>query len=824
MSEPEPVASERTGALAGDTDGGGEGGLFRAAVGAVAEAVIVVDSSGAVVLANPALGELVGCPSEELVGEPLSALFPALNHRALAELLAEKGGNGLDGSTVDIPAVHRDGHRLPLSVSFTAVEHGDRELLVGSVRERPERKVEPERYERIIETVDDGIYVLDECFTVTNVNEAMVSMTGYSREELVGAHASLLASDELLRRAARLSTEMLESRRETATIVSDIETKDGERLPIETRFSLYPFEDDSYGQLGVIRDISDRKRFEETLRALHDSTRELLAVDSKPEGCRLIADTATDVLELAGAAIYLVDTEETVLRPTAASGCTDGFARGLTVLEPDDSLPWRVFVDGERAILDQEDTDLPVGSGLCVPLGEHGVFVVATAEGHTVDEDTETLVGLLAASAEEALSRLDRQLEVRRRDRQLERQNRRLRRLDRVNGIIREIGQSLVAAESVEEIGDAVCDRLVAADRFAFAWFGEPDASGGIVTPRSSAHAGAGAGSGYLEDVALSLSEPCEPAAVAATAGELTVVDDVGAELGEGRWRKAALSCGYKSAIGIPLTNGDVTHGTLAVYADRTEAFEGMEAVFAELGDTIANAINAVLTRRALLTDSHTELGVRLDAEDDALQRFARELGCPIEVEDVVPGEDGALRLFVAVTDGDTDPEAVRAAGDGSAAVAAVQPVAERGDGRLFEALVTGATVLTQVAERGATVRTARATGEELRLEVEIPEEADVRRFVEFLRCQYRGVELLSKTSDDRSLRSLTELRDGFEQRLTDRQLEVLRVAHLRGFYEWPREATGQEIADSLDVSQPTVNRHLRACERKLFDMLLGGR
>jgi predicted DNA binding protein len=137
---------------------------------------------------------------------------------------------------------------------------------------------------------------------------------------------------------------------------------------------------------------------------------------------------------------------------------------------------------------------------------------------------------------------------------------------------------------------------------------------------------------------------------------------------------------------------------------------------------------------------------------------------------------------------------------------------------------VTGATVLTQVAERGATVRTARATGEELRLEVEIPEEADVRRFVEFLRCQYRGVELLSKTSDDRSLRSLTELRDGFEQRLTDRQLEVLRVAHLRGFYEWPREATGQEIADSLDVSQPTVNRHLRACERKLFDMLLGGR
>ncbi|MFC7135535.1 helix-turn-helix domain-containing protein [Halobaculum litoreum] len=56
---------------------------------------------------------------------------------------------------------------------------------------------------------------------------------------------------------------------------------------------------------------------------------------------------------------------------------------------------------------------------------------------------------------------------------------------------------------------------------------------------------------------------------------------------------------------------------------------------------------------------------------------------------------------------------------------------------------------------------------------------------------------------------------------MTERQLEVLRVAYLRGFYEWPRESTGQEVADALGVSQPTVNRHLRASQRKLLELLL---
>jgi predicted DNA binding protein len=56
---------------------------------------------------------------------------------------------------------------------------------------------------------------------------------------------------------------------------------------------------------------------------------------------------------------------------------------------------------------------------------------------------------------------------------------------------------------------------------------------------------------------------------------------------------------------------------------------------------------------------------------------------------------------------------------------------------------------------------------------------------------------------------------------LTDRQEEVLRTAYLSGFFETPRDRTGGEVAESLDVSQPTFNNHLRAAQRKLFTLLL---
>ena len=58
-------------------------------------------------------------------------------------------------------------------------------------------------------------------------------------------------------------------------------------------------------------------------------------------------------------------------------------------------------------------------------------------------------------------------------------------------------------------------------------------------------------------------------------------------------------------------------------------------------------------------------------------------------------------------------------------------------------------------------------------------------------------------------------------RRLTDRQREVLQVAHEMGYFEYPRDANASEIAETLDIQPSTFTEHLNAAQSKLLDELL---
>ncbi|WP_435360692.1 helix-turn-helix domain-containing protein [Haloarchaeobius sp. DFWS5] len=54
-------------------------------------------------------------------------------------------------------------------------------------------------------------------------------------------------------------------------------------------------------------------------------------------------------------------------------------------------------------------------------------------------------------------------------------------------------------------------------------------------------------------------------------------------------------------------------------------------------------------------------------------------------------------------------------------------------------------------------------------------------------------------------------------QLLSKRQREVFELARSRGYYEWPRGVSLQELATELDISKATVTEHLRKAEAKLL-------
>ena len=57
--------------------------------------------------------------------------------------------------------------------------------------------------------------------------------------------------------------------------------------------------------------------------------------------------------------------------------------------------------------------------------------------------------------------------------------------------------------------------------------------------------------------------------------------------------------------------------------------------------------------------------------------------------------------------------------------------------------------------------------------------------------------------------------------RLTERQREVLQLAHSMGYFDHPKRANASDVAAELDISTSTLSEHLSAAQRKVLDSIL---
>ena len=807
------------------TDGNSEGsaGDFdRRQLAAVADRVptpvAVFDDDGTISYVNDALVSWVGDDRSALLGADLATLCPGLSVSAVESHLTEHGSS--EPLTVRAELADGTARTVDLSVTHWAADDGARYVAtLRDVTVRQERLRELEQYERIVETVDDGVYILDDAFNIIWVNDAVSELTGYEESDLVGANASLLATEETLEQAAVVSEALLSADSDAATLTASLRTADGETVPVETRFSVYPFGDGSYGQVGVVRDITERVRFERTLTALHDSTRQLLHTETPDEVAQLIVDTATDVVDLSAAAVYLFDGDDSVLRPAATQGVDSATAASPAGADGGDL--WECYVTGERRVdrsgppLSLVDgVELTAESGTYIPLGDQGVFFVAVAADDRLDADTTELIDILAASAEAGLDRVVREERLRERDRRLRERNDELRRLESINGVIRRIDQALVGADSREEIASAVCAELVESDLFSFAWVGRSD--GEAVVPE----VWAGEDPQYLDAVDLSLDVADGPPAVrTARSDDVTVCPSVAADVRAEPWRREALSRGFRSAISVPLRTDGVGYGVLTVYTARQEGVdETLRSVFLELGETVANALRVVETKRLLSTDSVVEADVSLDAPDSPLVALASATGATLVHEGTVPHADDDTLTVLRVEGADF--ETVREAARRQTVIDRVEHRSDADDDPLVAVHFTVPTVPVTVTEQGSRIRSMEVTADGIEATVELASTASVREFVEVLEAEHGPATLEARR--DRTAVANTEsgFRVSVRDSLTDRQWQVLRAAYLSGFFDWPRTTTGVEIAETFDLSQPTINRHLRVGERKLLELL----
>ncbi|MFB6159671.1 MAG: bacterio-opsin activator domain-containing protein [Haloferacaceae archaeon] len=390
----------------------------------------------------------------------------------------------------------------------------------------------------------------------------------------------------------------------------------------------------------------------------------------------------------------------------------------------------------------------------------------------------------------------------------IEEQNERLELLNNTNEVLRDVNRELVAASTRKGIERAVCERFATSDLFDVAWIGDRGIVDGTVRRRTAA----GADEATL-DARLDALQTGDPAPVD------RALDDGEAVFVPGDETSAPEGTDPGATVVVPLTYQEASYGALVVSSRAEGAFDAIDrTVFAELGATIADAISAVQSKQTLATDNVTELEFRLDTIDDPLVGLSAALDCGVELDRVARDSENERVLYCTVRG--CDPEAVEAYVADADHVEAAQHL-NTYDGRCAHRLrVDETSVATVLAQYGASVRSLSVTGGEGRLTAEVSASNDVRATVEALTSTYPAIDLLAQREHERTVETEAEFRTRLEESLTPRQQEAAQTAYFAGFFAWPREQSGEEVAATMGITQSTFTQHLRAAERKLFGAL----
>ena len=198
---------------------------LRGVLETVADAIITINERGEVLSFNKAAEKTFGYAAREVVGRNVSMLIAAPHAAKHDQYLADyvrTGEKKIIGKTNrEEYGVRKDGTVFPLEFSVTELRQGSKRFFTGIVRDITDRKrweaeikrandelemrveertreltqeiVERQRAEdklllagEVIESLSEGVAIIDPDFRISSVNPAFTTISGYDIEEVIG--------------------------------------------------------------------------------------------------------------------------------------------------------------------------------------------------------------------------------------------------------------------------------------------------------------------------------------------------------------------------------------------------------------------------------------------------------------------------------------------------------------------------------------------------------------------------------------------------------------------------------------------------------------
>lgn len=245
---------------------------FRSYIENAPNGIFIADQNGYYVEINPAACEITGYDADELIGSHLISMIPESHHQSAKEHFQKVILNGR--AKGEIPFIRKDGSQGYWNVD--AVKLDDNTFLGFVVDITEKKKYENELLENtkyfhsIIETSQDGFWIVDKNKKLIEVNQAYLDLTGYSREEFLSFTINDIDVIESIEGTIKRVNKIVSDGK--ALFETRHRCKDGSFIEVEVSVTYFKEKEQ---MVCFCRDITARKQIENNIRASEEKYRNI---------------------------------------------------------------------------------------------------------------------------------------------------------------------------------------------------------------------------------------------------------------------------------------------------------------------------------------------------------------------------------------------------------------------------------------------------------------------------------------------------------------------------------------------------------------------
>jgi PAS domain S-box-containing protein len=381
--------------------------MYRRLVENLNEGVLAVDEAGRITFVNPRMEEILGCPADRLVGSPVAGFIAGTSPGGKNPLCQETDRK----QEFELDLLAGDGGRVHALVVTSPVFDAAgvfRGCFAGVLDITDRKKAEEalrqseQKYRLVVESLSEGIWVLDPDACTSFVNPRMAEMLGYAPEEMIGKpiHSFIPPAH-----GARME-ERLRCRREGVREEYECEfvTREGGR--ITALMIACPFSDDAgefRGSIAGVMDITERKRAEEDILIRNRQLAVLNQIISVSAAslslAELLEESLEKTLELMGlhvGIVYMLDAERKRALLQHQKGLPESCVPKNRIIKVH-HWPFNfIFIAGQPRYIERQSDlnsieasileELEVSALACVPLIAESVVVGAVYAGSRTRE------------------------------------------------------------------------------------------------------------------------------------------------------------------------------------------------------------------------------------------------------------------------------------------------------------------------------------------------------------------------------------------------------------------------------------------------------